>query len=70
MPPSVARNCFCVAHADIKPGNILLNCEGLVKIADFGIAKAITSRNDGEHNSFVGTIKYMVSCIRTRCHYA
>lgn len=47
-------------HRDIKPGNILLNCDGAVKLADFGIAKVIDQINPNEmQNSFVGTKYYM-----------
>jgi serine/threonine protein kinase len=46
-------------HRDIKPGNILLNSLGVVKIADFGITKVLddTVKNT---KSFVGTMCYMV----------
>ena len=47
-------------HRDIKPGNILINCNGDVRIADFGLAKVASVRNCHQ-NSFVGTLSYMVS---------
>lgn len=45
-------------HRDIKPSNILTSTCGLVKIADFGISKALDA-TCGFANSFVGTMCYM-----------
>ena len=42
----------------IHVGNILLNCHGQVKLADFGISKAVDG-NKGYASSFVGTMTYM-----------
>ena len=45
-----------VMHRDIKPGNMLLNSKGVVKISDFGISK---ERANNGPSTFVGTLIYL-----------
>jgi tRNA A-37 threonylcarbamoyl transferase component Bud32 len=52
-----------VVHRDIKPENVLLDKQGRVKIADFGIAKLVGAVGAGpaltEEQSVIGTPHYM-----------
>ena len=45
-------------HRDIKPGNILLNSDGAVKLSDFGISKSLDNTAN-ICDTFVGTATYM-----------
>ena len=45
-------------HRDIKPGNILLNSDGCVKLSDFGISKTLDNTAN-ICDTFVGTAIYM-----------
>lgn len=48
-----------IIHRDIKPQNVLMDEDGNVKVADFGIAMALTATSFTKTNSVLGTVHYL-----------
>ncbi len=55
---SVAHDSYII-HRDIKPQNIMIEENGLVKITDFGIAMAMNATQLTQTNSVMGSVHYL-----------
>src|SRR6202011_3633423 len=48
-----------VVHRDVKPGNLLVSDSEVVKLADFGIARAVDQSSITQVGSVLGTAAYL-----------
>jgi serine/threonine-protein kinase len=48
-----------VVHRDVKPGNLLIRPDGVVKVTDFGIARAVDAAPVTQTGFVVGTAAYL-----------
>lgn len=55
-----------IVHRDIKPENVLIDSDDTVKVADFGLARAIGAAHSSTSATLLGTVAYISPEVVTR----
>jgi serine/threonine protein kinase len=54
-----------VVHRDLKPGNVMYQDDGRIRLTDFGIARIVGSTSITQTNEVIGTLEYMAPEVRS-----
>ena len=57
-----------IIHRDLKPENVLISSRGQIKVADFGLARAITAHTATANGMLIGTVSYIAPELVTHGH--
>ncbi|OXU30650.1 hypothetical protein TSAR_000530 [Trichomalopsis sarcophagae] len=57
---NIVRLVEMIMHRDLKPDNVIITKNDVLKIADFGLSRLFKENSNGEHNRFKNRVVTMV----------